>query len=567
MEKVRIELNPANGRFMIYSPFWANDKMRGIPNRRWDGRRKAWVAPAVRANSEYLLSSFKRESFDPAAWEAANSAVERKRPTISRFPADYPHRLPPRVHQSMALDKMHGARAGALFMCQRSGKSKIVIDLMCAAHAEERVDRVLVVCPAAVRDNWAIQLRTHATREFSARVHGSDRARSLAWCTEPEDFKWLIITIEGLSNGRSEEIAAKFLGVSTRAAMVIDESHRIKNHKAKATEKCLELRNLAEYRFIMTGTSIAKGPIDLFAQYEFLDPDIIGVGDWYSFRNRYAVMGGFDNKEIIGYQHMDELIELIAPFTVQVQKQDITDSIKEARLVVTADMNPEQRKIYEKLRKTRMIAGDGGRMLVQNALEKALRMQEICGGWYSTLNPAFEPGNGELKFLEHRIGGINPKIVALLGAVKEYTGSTLVWCARTHEVHDVITALREEYGEDQVVGLYGEITRDQRMVNIYDLFQTGRARFLVGNAATGGVGLDMFRADVVIYYSNTHRFIDRKQSEERAWIPGKESEITYIDIVCSNSVDMLFLDAFEAKQDIADYVSQHVSEARNRLGL
>ena len=33
--------------------------------------------------------------------------------------------------------------------------------------------------------------------------------------------------------------------------------------------------------------------MNLFMQFEYLDPNIIGIGDYYAFRNRYAIMGGY----------------------------------------------------------------------------------------------------------------------------------------------------------------------------------------------------------------------------------------------------------------------------------
>lgn len=42
--------------------------------------------------------------------------------------------------------------------------------------------------------------------------------------------------------------------------------------------------------------------------YRFLDPTVFGT-NFRAFRNRYAVMGGFDNRQIIGYKDLDKLIQ------------------------------------------------------------------------------------------------------------------------------------------------------------------------------------------------------------------------------------------------------------------
>jgi len=73
----------------------------------------------------------------------------------------------------------------------------------------------------------------------------------------------------------------------------------------------------------------------------------------------------------------------------------------------------------------------------------------------------------------------------------------------------VCEALRERYGHDAVVEIHGGVSDNDRDHNVQNLFQTGKARFLVGNAATGGVGLNMTRAELVVYYSNSFSFTDR----------------------------------------------------------
>jgi hypothetical protein len=61
----------------------------------------------------------------------------------------------------------------------------------------------------------------------------------------------------------------------------------------------------------LTGTPVTKGPEDVFSQFKFLDPYILGYESFYSFRARYCIMGGFEQKQIVGYEHVDELIKML----------------------------------------------------------------------------------------------------------------------------------------------------------------------------------------------------------------------------------------------------------------
>ena len=67
------------------------------------------------------------------------------------------------------------------------------------------------------------------------------------------------------------------------------------------------LGDRAKYKLILTGTPVQNSAVDLYSQYRFLDPSIYGT-NFYAFRNRYVVMGGYGNYQIIGYKNMDDLI-------------------------------------------------------------------------------------------------------------------------------------------------------------------------------------------------------------------------------------------------------------------
>ena len=62
------------------------------------------------------------------------------------------------------------------------------------------------------------------------------------------------------------------------------------------------------YNLILTGTPITNSPLDFFSQYKFLDERIFG-GSFYGFRSYYAILGGYQNHQIVGYKHLAELVE------------------------------------------------------------------------------------------------------------------------------------------------------------------------------------------------------------------------------------------------------------------
>lgn len=560
---LNIGYNSTTGRFIISSPPWEAGLIRSLPNRRWDPAKKVWTAPAIRANSKHIKDNFAASAvFSPAATEALNKSLLPPTVPVGGLPRSYSFKTKPFAHQLGALNKMFNTKAFALFMEMRTGKSKTFIDYAAAHHGIGQCDSVVVVCPYSIRKNWEVELSTHCPHPYSVHLLDTTKPKKFdEWVGTP-GFRWLIVGVESLAAGSAKTYVERFLLTTVSGLMGVDESSKIKNASAVRSKECARLGRMAERRIIMTGTPIANGPMDIYMQFEFLDPNIIGVGDFYSFRNRYAIMGGYDDKQVVGYQNLDELMEVVSPFIYQVARKDVFDLPPKIREVRRVRMNPEQSKLYKSMLKNKSVGTGDDTLTAQTALEKMLRLQEITGGVVAYENPTGKP-----KFLHKRIGGSAPKVVELLSVLEEITGSVIVWCAYREEIAMVAEALRDKYGSNEVVEIHGGIDEDDRHRNVYELFQTRMSRFLVGNAATGGMGLKMSAAETVIYYSNTFNYTDRVQSEDRTQSSDQTKKVLYIDILCEDTVDELILEALDNKQDVSDFVRKSINEVNNRLSI
>jgi SNF2 family DNA or RNA helicase len=111
------------------------------------------------------------------------------------------------------------------------------------------------------------------------------------------------------------------------------------------------------------------------------------------------------------------------------------------------------------------------------------------------------------------------------------------------------------YGEDAVGTYYGD-TSDEDRENIINKFQdvNSKLRYFVGNTQTGGYGITLTAASTVVYYSNNYDLEKRLQSEDRAHRIGQKNKVTYIDIVCKDTVDEKIVKALRNKLNIAQTV-------------
>lgn len=570
---INVDFDQKSGRFVIHAPFWALGMMRSIPNRKFEKRlNNAWTAPALKANVKYLSESLPSNAvITPAAKVKMQDVLEPMVPPDLPWPNDYVFKTEPFPHQQLALNACYAKKAFALFMDMRTGKTKVTIDEAMALFYARKIDRLVVIPLKTLRRNWGREFSIHADKgSYDLHYLESGEPKQYSAWEQKSDgrLKVLMVGIESLSAGKAIDMVLHFLH-GDRCMVAVDESDTIKNHKAIRTENMYKIRDKAEYRLILTGTPISKGPMDFFAQFEFLDPNIFGIGDFYSFRNRYAIMGGYEDKEIVGYQNMDELTELAKPFVYQVKYTDVFKSPPAVYEVRTCELSPEQREKYARLKKDNTIRDDKNniKLVAQNILEKMLRLQEICGGHWSerhetgkfAIDPITQIKKPKYRYEHHDIPGKRPKLELVEDIVmRDFKGEQgIIWCIYLPEIRDIYRHLTG-LGISTLV-LHGDVDESDRDA-LDKSFRAGATQWIIANPTTGGRGYTFDAATVMINYSYSHSYIHRKQSLERATSSKKTKPVVIIDLVAEKTVDEVVLESLENKEDLADFVKNRLSQ-------
>lgn len=572
-----ITIDSDGKQFLIRVPMWQNDKIRALPNRRWSKSQRAWSAPIIRANVEAVERLLKDGAESTPSGRAALDVYRtNKSEMVTRsggFPSWYPWKREPRKHQMAALNKAYGKKAFAFFMDMQTGKSKTAIDNVAALRIEGKLRAVLIITKKTLRLNWANALNDDCPIPYSVCLPDTGKPKDFErWLTTPHDFKIMVVGWESLSAGGMAAMCEKFLLHHHPTAIIGDETSFIATHtatRAKVTEK---FGRMSEYRFALTGTPAAEGPLNLYQQFEFLDPDVIGLGDFYAFRNRYAVMGGFTPKDgpmrgkptqIVGYQDLDELMELIGPHTFQVLKTEAYDLPPKRYQIREVEISKEQRAIYNTVKKDQILKHGDEVTVVQNTLELLLRLHQVAGGY--TVKPRQvhthdSKGNPKVKTVYDSVEIImpdkNPKIIELEAIVEEARHKQiLVWAVYSPEVMAIISRLKRmglRIGE-----LHGGIPEADRQPMV-DEFKRGGIDVVVGNASTGGMGYSMHTAELAVFYSNTHRVRDRLQAEDRLYGDGQTKSPMIIDLTASKTVDVTIMKALTNKTDLHNYIRKNI---------
>ena len=466
---------------------------------------------------------------------------------------NYKFKTKPYKHQLTALKKSWNKENFAYFMEMGTGKTKVLIDNLAMLYDKGKVDGALIIAPKGVVKTWYEQeLPTHladhidnVTVLWQANITKGQQEKLNSVLQNETSLHILIMNVEALSTDKGVNFARKFL-LSHNTLMAIDESTTIKNPSAKRTKNIILLGKYAKYRRIMTGSPITKNPLDLYSQCEFLDPWLLDFASYYAFRNRYAEMKtmhvrGRSIQVVNKFRNLSELSDTVKTFSDRVLKEDCLDlppkNWIKRHIILTAD----QRKIYEQMKKHALATLNGKVTTTMTVLTQLMRLHQITCGHFTA-------DDGTTQLIP------NNRITELMNILEETDGKVIIWANYQRDVNLIIKNVVDKYGEDSIVDYYGLTPQEDRQDNIRK-FQNGpECRFLIGTPQTGGYGITLTKANTVVYFSNGYDLEKRLQSEDRAHRIGQKKNVTYIDLICEDTVDEKIVEALRKKINIASEV-------------
>jgi len=466
---------------------------------------------------------------------------------------NYKFKTKPYAHQLKALEKSWDKETYAYFMEMGTGKSKVLIDNLAMLYDKGKVNGALIVAPKGVVGTWyKNELPDHLpdhidnkTVLWQAMISKTQEKKLNTLFETGEELHILIMNVEAFSTKKGVDFARKFLSCHS-TLMAIDESTTIKNPSAKRTKNILGLSKYSKYRRILTGSPVTKSPLDLYTQCQFLDPWLLGHASYYGFRTRYAIMknANFNGRSVqivVGYHNLGELSEKLQPFSYRVLKDDCLDLPEKTFIKRTVQLSPDQQKLYNQMKEKALAVLNGKMVSTTTVMTQLMRLQQITCGHFT----ADDGSTQEIP---------NNRIDELTDVLGEIEGKVVIWGHWQKDINQIIKAIVKEYGEKSVVDYYGLTPKNERQKNI-DKFQTDpNCRFFVGTPATGGYGITLTAASNMIYYSNGYDLEKRTQSEARIDRIGQKYPMTYIDIICENTVDERIVKALRKKINIASQV-------------
>ena len=466
---------------------------------------------------------------------------------------NYKFKTKPYAHQMTALEKSWNKESYAYFMEMGTGKTKVLIDNLAMLYDKGKVNGALIVAPKGVVGTWYTnELPTHlpshienVTVLWQANITKKQQEDLDSLFSEGEGLHIIIMNVEAFSTTKGMNFANKFLSCH-RTLMAIDESTTIKTPTAKRTKNILKLAESAIYRRIMTGSPVTKNPLDLYTQCDFLSPWLLNFTSYYAFRNRYAEMKtlhmhGRQIQVVNGFKNLGELSDKLKNFSYRVLKEDCLDLPDKIFIKRQIQLSPDQRKLYEQMKKEAIAILKGKQSTTVNTLTQLMRLQQITCGHFTA-------DDGATQLIP------NNRITELMDVLEETEGKAIIWAHYQYDITSIIEAVSKKYGKDSIVDYYGLTPKEHRQDHITRFMNDPKCRFFVGTPSTGGYGITLTAANTVIYYSNGYDLEKRLQSEDRAHRIGQKKSVTYVDIMADDTVDEKIVKALRKKINIASEV-------------
>jgi len=455
----------------------------------------------------------------------------------------YIYKTQPYFHQRQALIKGAKLKNFAYFMEMGTGKTKVAIDNATFLYQQKLIQLVVVIAPNSVYQNWIKEIETHCPeKDCNIFIHKVDKKfQYLA-----DKLNFYLINVEAFSHQSGVMILTPILTSLGRHTMVIlDESTTIKNREAKRTKAICKLGIMAEYKRILTGSPITKSPLDLYTQCSFLSPSLLGFKSFLSFRNRYCMMEPIPvaNDRVIMipkyFINLSELEDKLKSFSYRVKKEDCLDLPEKIYQQRFVEFTVQQKRIYKQMQEQAFAIIEDKEVSFANKLTEIIKLHQVCNGFLKT-------NEGETVKLDDC-----PKVKELLKVIEEGDGKFIIWATYIYNIEFICNTLKKIYGNESVVSVYGDVSVNNRSIAVNKFQNDSKVKFFVGNPTTGGYGLTLTAASYVIYFSNSYNLEVRQQSEDRAHRIGQRKNVTYVDILMRNSIDILIVSALEKKIKIS----------------
>ena len=394
------------------------------------------------------------------------------------------------------------------------GKSIQALTVAAVDFEQGKAKRILIVAPASLKGNWGDEIEEHTSFTFTI-LDGDPRQRAAILQNFATDV--LIVNYEQVKahiddlNGMGFDI------------VIYDEAHYLKSRTSQRTKACMKLN--AERHFLLTGSPLLNQVDDLWSLLHRIAPG--QFSSYWTFVNRYAVFGGYKDKQIVGVKNERELNEKLQFHMVRRIKKDVLDLPEKQHITIRLDMHDEQAKLYKQaVEEMKIDSPDGlNPMEIENALTKFLRLKQICG------TTATIPGHADHSTKLDRAVEMIEEIIS--------NGEPVVVFTQFREVLNCLSNRLTAKGVEWAT-LHGDVPIPDRQPVVRRwtaAAEDGRPAALLCMIQVAGVGLTMTAASKCIFLDKLFVPKLNEQAEDRLHRIGAKQTVQIFDLQMRNTIE------------------------------
>ncbi len=439
----------------------------------------------------------------PIAQEQDNDPIRLLMEKINDTPIDLSY-MKTDLRQYQLFGTKYALSQKKVLIGDEMGLGKTIQAIAAIAHLREKGGMgFLVVCPLSIVVNWEREIKKHSWLEPVV-IYGNPNQRLAKFREWDQSRKVGITTYESLSK-------LPFGKSGRLEILVVDEAHNVKNPNAIRTNMVRNLVNISEYVIYMTGTPLENRLDEMRFLISSVNP----------------VLGRTLSHKILFSR---EYKELIAPVYLRRTREQVVKELPE--LVEIEDwliMNKEEEVKYDNTllgRNFMQVRRISWNVNPISRSTKAVKLKEIC-------EEAKDDGRKVLIF--------------------SYFLDTI----------DIVSKMMETL----CIGVITGATKVDERQNIIDRFTDAAAgSVLVCQVNTGGIGLNIQAASVVIFCEPQYKPSTEDQALSRAYRIGQARSVMVHRLLISNSIEELMMERLYRKKEIFNEYAEHSVMAKANLG-
>jgi len=395
----------------------------------------------------------------------------------------------------------------------------------------EKVQRILIVCPASLKQQWAREIEKFSGLSTQI-INGNATKRHPQYNNNATFF---IVNYELIL--RDLTVINDILSPDL---IILDEAQRIKNWRTKVASATKLIRS--RYAFVLTGTPLENKLEEFYSLMQVVDSNVLGP--LWRYISDYHILD--ERGKVIGYRNLTKLREIASSVMLRRNRTIVSDQLPE-RITTQIDvpMTNKQKELHDG-------ALSAASRLAKIALTRALTPSEQ-NRMMAALQQARMACNAAGLVDKTTLG--SPKLDELRTLVEELAISSTRKIVIFSQWKGMTTMVETLFKQMNIgsVHLHGSIPSHKRGDLIDKFNHDSNIRAFISTDA-GGSGLNLQTASVLVNMDLPWNPAILEQRNARIHRLGQKHKVQIILLISADSYEQRVLELITSKQDLFDNV-------------